>query len=93
MTDRTLKSKVDKLQKVNAEIARLQDQADKLKADIQTEMQARAVDEVRAGDSVVRWKPIVTSRFDGKAFKQAHSALYEQFLTPSITRRFTVVSA
>ena len=38
----------------------------------------------------VRWKKIVQNRFDTTEFRQQHAALYEQFLKPSETRRFTV---
>ena len=93
MTDRTLKRKVDRLWEVNAELARLQEQADKLKTEIQGEMEQRAVDKLEAGNALVRWKEVTTLRFDQKAFKQAHSRLYEQYAKTSTTRRFTLVPA
>lgn len=94
MTDRTLREKARKLADLNGQIATLQAQADKLKADIQTEMDNRAVDELKAGSMLVWWKEVTrSSRFDSKAFRAQHSRLYEQYAKPSTTRRFTLVPA
>lgn len=93
MTDRTLKSKVRQLQELQNEIDGLTAQADTIRDAIKQEMQARAVDELEAGEAVVRWKPVNTTRFDSKAFREAHGGLYVKFSVPSTTRRFTVISA
>lgn len=93
MTDRTLREKARKLADINSEIAQLQEQADQLKACITAEMEQRAVDELKAGSVLVRWKVITSTRFDSKTFREAHSALYEQYAQPSTTRRFTLVPA
>lgn len=70
MTNRTLKDKAAKLQGINAEMARMQEQADKLKADITTELETRAVDELKAGSVLIRWKevtnPDLTERLSGR---------------------------
>lgn len=93
MTDRTLRGKAAKLQSLNAEMARMQEQADQLKADITTELEARAVDELKAGSVLLRWKEVSSTRFDGKAFREAHSGLYERYARTSTTKRFTLVPA
>ena len=92
MTDRTLKAKVSTLQQLQVEIDTLTEQAESLKDAIKAEMTARAVDELEAGNAVIRWKSVNSTRFDSKAFKQAHSRLYEQFAVHTETRRFTVVA-
>jgi len=93
MTDRTLRSKVSKLQELQAEIDTLTAEADTLKDQIKAEMTARATDELQAGNALIRWKPVVSTRFDTKGFKAAHSGLYTKFAVQTETRRFTVVSA
>lgn len=93
MTDRTLRTKAAKLAEVNTEITRLQVIADALKADITAELDRRAVDELKAGSVLIRWKEVSTTRLDTKALKEAHSSLYDEFAKPSITRRFTLVPA
>jgi len=93
MTDRTLREKAVKLADINAQIDALEKQAEKLKADITAEMDARDVDELKAGNLLARWKLITSMRFDSKLFKEAHSALYEQYAKPSTTRRFTLAAS
>lgn len=93
MTDRTLKDKAAKLADINRQVAALQEQADQLKASITAEMEARAVEELKAGSNVIRWKEVHSTRFDSKAFQQQHSGLYEQYAKPSTYRRFQLVPA
>ena len=93
MTDRTLKTKVNRLVEINAQIAELEKTANKLKDDITVEMDARVTDELQAGDNIIRWKLITSLRFDSKLFKEAHSALYEQYSKQSSTKRFTIAHA
>jgi len=90
MTERTLKTKAKNLSEINAQIAELEKQATKLKADITAEMDARAVEEMQMGNFLARWKMITSSRFDSKLFKEAHTALYEQYSKQSESRRFTL---
>jgi predicted phage-related endonuclease len=47
-------------------------------------------EELRAGEYKVTWKPVVSERFDSKAFKATHSELYNQYTKQSTTRRFCV---
>lgn len=93
MTGRTLKAKVSTLRELQAEIDTLTKQAESLKDQIKAEMTARAVDELEAGNAVVRWKSVASTRFDTKGFKAAHSGLYAKFAQQTETRRFTLVSA
>lgn len=93
MTDRTLREKAAKLAEVNAQINELEKQAAKLKADITAEMEAREVEETKAGNWLLRWKQITSLRFDSKQFKEVHAALYEQYSKPNTSRRFTLTAA
>ena len=93
MTDRTLKEKASKLSDLNAQVSALQEQAERLRADITKEMESREVEELKAGNNLLRWKIITSIRFDSKLFKEAHNDLYEKYARPSTTRRFTLVSA
>lgn len=90
MTDRTLKAKVRQLQELQSEIDTLTIQAESLKDQIKEEMSIRAVDELETGSTTIRWKPITTTRFDAKSFREAHSRLYDQFAVKSEIRRFTI---
>lgn len=93
MTDRTLKAKVNRLQELQAEIDALTAQADSLKDQIKAEMTTRAVDELKAGNTVVRWKPVVSNRFDSnpkplKRHTAACTASLPHRLKPAGSRLF-----
>lgn len=45
------------------------------------------------GDWRVSWKPVVSQRFDTKRFQTEQGDLYQQYLTPSASRRFDVKGA
>lgn len=79
------------------ELRELRRMADELAAEIETitdsikdEMSAREVDELTGSDYKITWKLVKSRRFDSKAFKASHVDLYEQYLTETATRRFTV---
>lgn len=93
MTTRTLKGKLDRLAELQSEIDTLTAQADTIRDAIKKELEARNLDELEAGEHVVRWKPIISSRLDGKALKADMPELYTQYCKPTEARRFTLVPA
>ena len=93
MTDRTLREKAKTLAEVNAQIAELEKQQAKLKADITAEMESREVDELRAGNFLARWKLVTSNRFDTKSFKGMYNTLYDEFTKTTESRRFTLTTA
>lgn len=46
--------------------------------------------ELQIDDTVIRYKPVTSSRFDAKAFAAAYESLYRQFCRAVTTRRFTI---
>ena len=57
---------------------------------IKAEMTARETEELITGEYKIRWKKVVSNRFDTTAFKKTHADLYEQYTKTTETRRFTV---
>lgn len=47
-------------------------------------------EELRAGEYKVTWKPVTSSRLDGKALKAALPEMAERFTTTTTSRRFCV---
>ena len=47
-------------------------------------------EELRAGEYKIRYALITSNRFDSKAFRAAYDALYQQFVKPTTSRRFSV---
>lgn len=70
-------------EELNNEITSIQDT-------IKAEMAARDTEEITAGAFKIRWKPVISQRFDSKSFKAAHSDLYALYSNETVSRRFTV---
>ncbi|MCJ7833844.1 hypothetical protein MUB23_00360 [Cuneatibacter sp. NSJ-177] len=90
MGERALENRVKKLKEIEAQMRALEEQAEALKAEIKKDMERKGQEEVKAGSFVVRWKTIISSKFDSKAFKAEHEALYNQYARQISGRRFTV---
>ena len=56
----------------------------------EAQLAAQGVDELRAGEYRVAWKPVTTMRVDAKAFQQAFPGAAQAFTKTITTRRFCV---
>lgn len=72
-------------------IKELEAETDSLKDDIKTLMTAEQKDELTVDVFTVRYKPVVSNRFDSTAFKATHAELYSQYSKATESRRFTIV--
>ncbi|WP_434309230.1 hypothetical protein [Hominifimenecus sp. rT4P-3] len=90
MGERALENRVKKLKEIEAQVKALEEQAEALKAEIKQDMEQKGQEEIKAGSFVVRWKTIISSKFDSKTFKAEHEALYNQYARQISGRRFTV---
>ena len=75
------------LQRMSEEIAA---DMEAIKDKIKAEMSERGTDEIITGEYKIRYKTVKSSRFDTKAFKEAHKDLYSAFVKDNITTRFTI---
>lgn len=75
------------LQRMSEEIAA---EMEAIKDKIKAEMSERGTDEIITGEYKIRYKTVKSSRFDTKAFKEAHKDLYAAFVKDNITTRFTI---
>ena len=85
-----IENRINKLQKLEAQIEALEAEATMIRNEIKADMDAKGVDELHTKNFVVRWKEIVTSRFDSKAFKAKMPELYQQFVKSARSRRLTI---
>lgn len=90
MGERALQNRVLKLRELEGQQETLQKQIDELKDQIKQDMEKKGVDELQAGSFIIRWKTILSSRFDAKAFQKEHESLYSQYLKQTQSRRFTI---
>lgn len=64
--------------------------ADAIREQIKAEMERCEVEEMIAGQYIIRWTPIISNRFDSTTFKKLYADLYKDFTKPVSSRRFSV---
>ena len=64
--------------------------AEAIRDTIKAEMLARDTEELTAGRFIVRWRSVLTSRFNSSEFKKAMPDVYAAFTRQSQSRRFSV---
>ena len=57
---------------------------------IKAEMEARDVEELIAGQYIIRWTSVLSNRFDSTAFKKVMPELYKAYTKQTASRRFTI---
>lgn len=90
MGERALLNRVEQLKTLEAQMKDLEKQAEELKQDIKVDMERKGLEKQTAGEYIVRFTTMVSSRFDSKAFREAHSRLYDRYLKKTATRRFSI---
>lgn len=61
-----------------------------LKDTIKREMESRGVDELEAGQYIVRWTSVLSQRFDSTAFKKVMPDVYKAYTKQIASRRFSI---
>ena len=91
MSERMIVNRVKKLKALEAQQKEIEAQIEALRDEIKADMQKRGVEQQAAGDFLIRWTTIVSSRFDGKTFQKEHAAMYSRYLKQTESRRFSIV--
>ncbi len=90
MSMNEIEAKCRELRQLQRLIEEAQQEADAIKDAIKAQLTAQGVDELRAGEYKVSWKPVTSTRIDGKAFQQAFPDIAQAFAKTTTTRRFCV---
>ena len=85
-----LLAKIELLNKYEAMMEELKTEAEKVRNSIKAEMEAREVEELIAGQYIVRWTSVLSNRFDSTAFKKEHAELYKEFTKQVSSKRFSI---
>ena len=91
MSTKEMESKVKEVKELRAMLSELQEEIAAIEDDIKEYMREIGSETLQAGIFKVSYKTIQTIRFDQKAFKTAHRALYEEFAKKTESRRFAIV--
>ncbi|MCC8025812.1 MAG: hypothetical protein LIP16_11015 [Clostridium sp.] len=90
MSERTLLKKVNDLKALAAQKKAIEKQMTDIQEDIKKELQARGQEETEIGDWVVRFRAVISNKFNAKSFAANHLKLYQKYMSQSQTMRFTV---
>ena len=87
-----LLAKIELLNRYEAMMDELKAEADKVRDSIKAEMEAREVEELIAGQYIVRYTAVLSNRFDSTAFKKVLPDLYKAYTKQVSSRRFTITA-
>ena len=85
-----LLAKVELLNEYEAMMEEIKAEADTIRNSIKAEMEAREVEELIAGQYIVRYTSILSNRFDSTAFKKVMPEIYKAYTKQVSSRRFTI---
>ena len=85
-----LLAKIELLNKYEAMLEEIKAEADKVRDSIKAEMEAREVEELIAGQYIIRWTPVLSNRFDSASFKKVMPEVYKAYTKQVSSRRFTI---
>ena len=76
MGNKALENRINKLKALEDQKKSIENEMDKLKAEIKADMEHKCVEEIKTGNFIIRLTKVITNRFDGKRFEQEHKKLY-----------------
>ena len=85
-----LLAKIELLNRYETMMEEIKGEADKIRNSIKAEMEAREVEELIAGQYIIRWTSVLSNRFDSTAFKKVMPELYKAYTKQTASRRFTI---
>ena len=90
MSTTEITTKIEALKDLEALIEEAKAEAEALRDDIKTEMLNRNIEELEAGQYIVRWTSVLSQRFDTTGFKNAYGDLYKDYTKQIASRRFSI---
>ena len=83
---------IELLNKYEAMMEEIKAEADTIRNSIKAEMEAREVEELIAGQYIIRWTSVLSQRFDSTSFKKVLPDLYKAYTKQVASRRFTITA-
>ena len=87
-----LLAKIELLNKYEAMMDEIKAEADTIRNSIKAEMEAREVEELIAGQYIIRWTSVLSQRFDSTSFKKVLPELYKAYTKQVSSHRFTITA-
>ena len=90
MTNQEMLKKIRELKELKAMADELAAEITAIEDAIKAELTAKNVEEMQVDVFKVRYKTVISSRFDSKAFKATHAELYDQYTKQTASKRFSI---
>ena len=91
MAKNELLKKIELLNEYEAMLEELKAEADEIRNDIKAEMEARNVEEMEVDQYIVRFRSVLSTRFDTKRFKETKGEdVYNAFTKQVASKRFSI---
>lgn len=87
---KAINNRAKKIKEIEAQIKVLEAEADAIKAELKADLESKELDEVVTADYTIRYKVVVSSRFDTTTFKKEFADLYNRYTKSSESKRFTI---
>ena len=90
MSTLELTTKIAQLQEWEQIMEEAKAEAEAIKDELKQLMLNRGVEELEAGEHIIRYTSVISNRFDTTAFKKAHNEIYKAFTKQTTSRRFSI---
>jgi len=90
MSTHELTAQIEALRSMEDLIEEAKAEAETLRDAIKQEMLNRDTEELSAGQYIVRWTSVLSTRFDTTAFKKVMSEVFKAYTKQVSSRRFTI---
>lgn len=85
-----LLAKIELLNKYEAMMEEMKSQADAIRNEIKAEMDAHDLEEMIAGQYIIRYTSVLSNRFDSTAFKRVMPEIHKAYTKQVSSRRFSI---
>ena len=90
MSRNELVAKIEALNEWEALMEEAKAEAEAIRHSLKAELTERGVEEMEAGQYIIRYTSILSNRFDTTAFKKIYGDLYKAFTKQSASKRFSI---
>ena len=90
MSTNDLVVQVEKLKELEQLLEEVKTEAESVRDEIKQEMLTQDTEELEAGQYIIRWTSVLTTRFDTTAFKKVLPDVYKAYTKQITSRRFSI---
>lgn len=83
-------TKVEELKEMEQLIAEATAEAEAIRDIIKATMNEQNTEELEAGTHIIRYKTVLSNRFDSTAFKKVMPDVYKEYTKQTTSRRFSI---